>query len=752
MDVLKYYAKPELTIEEHSGDLIIRAKRLLDCGYIPNKVYGLLIESCKIHDLGKANPFFQKRIQYGGKFDKKNEFAHNLLSLFYVDKEDYEIQDYFIIAHAVLNHHSYVKNYETMQNRELIENMFLQLSDFNAGVIYKLKRADFKKIQTYIEDDSNRNLAILVKGLLHKCDYSASAGYEIEYINDFLEEGLKNLLLKWKEINENSSWNELQKFCIENRNHNIMVSAQTGMGKTEAGLHWIGNNKGFFILPIKAAINSIFERIYDQILDDDKSLISSRLSILHSESLIIQKSIMDDIGQGENSVKEYYGHSKNFSLPLNISTLDQLFNFVFKYDGYELKLSTLSYSKVVIDEIQMYSPDLLAYLIYGMKRIIELGGKFAILTATLSPFVKSLIMEKIDDDFKEEVFINDIKRHNLKVIDEKMTGEEVLNILNSIEGEAESFKVLIVCNTIRKAQSIYDFLSNNCELSNINLLHSKFIKKDRADKEMEIIKFGKTYNSNRNIDIGKGIWISTQLVEASLDIDFDYLITELSELNSLFQRFGRCNRKGVKSVANTNCFIFTEIDKNIIRKNQSSNGFIYEDIYNLSKIALKDKSGIISEKEKIDLIDTTFSFENMKSSQYHNDFIYYYNEIDLVAPGENSISKAIKKFRNISSVDVIPISVYCDNKIIIDDYYEFITDSQKSWIEKENYLSKLKEYTLPIETSRIFSKKACKSKVIDKTLKVNSHYEIYIINCEYDINKGFVQIFYENSEDESNFI
>ena len=135
MDVVKCYAKPELTIEEHSGDLIIRAKRLLDCGYIPNKVYGLLVESCKIHDLGKENPFFQKRVMYGGKFDKKNEFAHNLLSLFYVDKEEYEIQDYFIIAHAVLNHHSYVKNYETMQNRELIENMFLQLRDFNAGAI-----------------------------------------------------------------------------------------------------------------------------------------------------------------------------------------------------------------------------------------------------------------------------------------------------------------------------------------------------------------------------------------------------------------------------------------------------------------------------------------------------------------------------------------------------------------------------------------------------------------------------------------
>lgn len=50
--------------------------------------------------------------------------------------------------------------------------------------------------------------------------------------------------------------------------------------------------------------------------------------------------------------------------------------------GYEAKLATLSYSKIVIDEIQMYGPDLVGFLIVGLKMIQELGGKFAVLTAT----------------------------------------------------------------------------------------------------------------------------------------------------------------------------------------------------------------------------------------------------------------------------------------------------------------------------------------------------------------------------------
>ena len=74
-------------------------------------------------------------------------------------------------------------------------------------------------------------------------------------------------------------------------------------------------------------------------------------------------------------ILDYRNRGQALSLPLNISTLDQLFDFVFKYKGYEMKLATLAYSKIVTDEIQMYDAEMLAYLIYGLRRIHELGGK-----------------------------------------------------------------------------------------------------------------------------------------------------------------------------------------------------------------------------------------------------------------------------------------------------------------------------------------------------------------------------------------
>ena len=73
------------------------------------------------------------------------------------------------------------------------------------------------------------------------------------------------------------------------------------------------------------------------------------------------------------------------------------------------------------------------------------------------------------------------------------------------------------------------------KVENINLLHSRFIYNDRSAKEFKIKKFSENRKEN-------GIWITTQIVEASLDIDFDYLYTEMSTLDSLFQRLGRCYR------------------------------------------------------------------------------------------------------------------------------------------------------------------------------------------------------------------
>ena len=65
---------------------------------------------------------------------------------------------------------------------------------------------------------------------------------------------------------------------MEKRDENVIVVAQTGMGKTEAGLQWIGNHKGYFVLPLRTAINAIYDRIRKEILEEEYGI-----AVLHDD-------------------------------------------------------------------------------------------------------------------------------------------------------------------------------------------------------------------------------------------------------------------------------------------------------------------------------------------------------------------------------------------------------------------------------------------------------------------------------------
>ena len=609
-------AKPNKSIIEHTNDLLDVLEILWNLGYIKEeRIYELIQKACIYHDIGKINKEFQKRVKNKGiKFDENKEVAHNVLSLYFIDESKFNNkEDYLIVSNAVVNHHDYCDiGLAIREKSDIIENLLEGLDH------KKVKKVIPAKIASISQDID----AIKIKGYLHKCDYSASSGYTAEYENNFLEKSLENVLNKWKLDNQDASWNELQQYCIENKNENIIAIAQTGMGKTEAGLLWISDNKGFFILPIRTAINAIYDRTKKYISSYGGNL-EEQLGLLHSSSLeyLLLQSEDDKYDdkdeyidkKEDKEIIEYEKIAKQLSLPINVSTIDQLFDFVYKYPAYELKLTTLSYSKIVIDEIQMYGPDLLAYLVYGLERIVEQGGKVAILTATLPPFVKELLSKSIKFKIKEDGFTDNSKRHNLKILDKRIDSNDICDKYMKNEKLNKSNKILVVCNSITQAQNLYEEISDILGNENLHILHSKFIKCERLSKESEIIEFGKTYKDNKSNELDKqsGIWISTSIVEASLDIDFDYLFTELQDLNSLFQRLGRCNRKGKKDSSENNCYIYTQIDERSFIN--GDRGYIDKDIFELSKEAISLWEGQISEKEKIELINKYFTMDKIKN-------------------------------------------------------------------------------------------------------------------------------------------
>lgn len=743
-------AKPDETIEEHTENLLKCLESLISLNYIDTEDSKILERAIIYHDVGKANFLFAERLKNNTKFDKFKEVPHNILSYYmmYIELNNFSkcfFDENNLVSYAILNHHHYIDNFKYItceDNRKLILDRLLNIyPNLDKNRKEKLDR-NLKKIKDSYKENQRDFIKIL--GLLNKCDYSASAHIPAEFYPNFLEKGLDNLLNNWKRKDDKANWNELQNFCKENKKENLIVIAQTGMGKTEAGLHWIGDTKGFFVLPLKTAINSIYNRITNNICNGEE--IEERVALLHSDTLSMYLENFD--GEDNDKILSYYENSKKFSIPLNITTPDQIFDFVFRSKGFEFKNAMMSYSKVVIDEIQAYSPELLATLIRGIQDIIEIGGKVCIITATFPPFIKDLLLTENLDYLNEQEqkykfitkeFTNDMKRHNVKILDEELNSEYIYN--HYVKNNSKSKKYLVVCNTIKKSQEVFADLKQK-GLENVNILHSKFIKKERNEKENKIIEVGKTEN------IGNEIWISTQIVEASLDIDFDFLFTELSDLNGLFQRLGRVNRKGKKEVNDYNCYVFTEINKNLLKENKDSKkGFIYKEIYDLSKEAIKQKGdGILTEKDKQNLIKEFFTFEKIKESAFLKEYKDRYNYINISLRDLGIEAETKQTFRDIISFNVFPVDVerglLNENEInsVLNELKDIkskliCSESEDEKIDlKLKYTKKLDELMKYTVSVGLYDTKYLKEKI-----EISKNINLYKVYCKYD-EKGFIRL------------
>ena len=789
----KYKAKPNRNIFEHNLDLKKQKNILINLGYLNDKKKILLLNSAiDYHDVGKINFKFQKRIEenikkmngekYDSKylkFDKENEIEHNIISAFLINSEDFNSEDdYLSVLYSVIFHHRYSDaistiNFKIFQNLDklLKSNLPKEIITYEDCVPPDLSYQDLNTLE---------NIKLL--GLLMKCDHSASGGYEIEYPNDFLEVALNELLNEFKEKDKSADWNDMQKFCKENSDKNIIAIADTGMGKTEGGFLWGGNNKIFFVLPLRTAINAMYKRFNKVIIKGENK--EERVGLLHSNSLEYylnnkKELVIDDNDEKEMDILEYNKRGKHLSLPVTICTPDQIFNFILKYKGYESKLATLSYSKIILDEMQMYDANLLAAVIFGITKIIEMGGKIAIVTATFPPIIEYFLnkylmknnqnvikdLDKPNEIVGEEIFIkkkftnNEKLRHNIVLIDNEIGIQEILwKFKDNRDKKKSSNKILVICNTIKKAQEIYLKLKEEVDLKDkINMLHSNFIREDRESKEKEILDFGKTdFN-------GEGIWISTSLVETSLDIDFDYLFTELQDLNSLFQRFGRCNRKGKKSIDEANCFIYLKIEDKYLKEKDSRYGFIDKDIYENSKKGLENYCKVVSKNEldnsedyselfknyskqinegdKIKLIEENLSFENLKDSPFVNEFEKAYDKYQRVLNSDKN-SQDDLKLRDIQSVTVIPYNIYEENEENIKEFIKKIKDTNLSLEERQNAKTDLLKKTLSIQyyqlskyIGEILKGKADANKY--KSESINKFEKITIMEADYDKELGF---------------
>lgn len=323
---------------------------------------------------------------------------------------------------------------------------------------------------------------------------------------------------------------------------NVILTVPTGAGKTwasvipflfaqQTGKHEFPQ-KMIYNLPLRTLTNSIYA---------DVSKVMSEKNIFKGET---------SIHTGE------YKNDEHFENDIIFSTIDQtLSNFL----CYPLSLSkrqanvnagTVVGSYLVFDEFHLLDPKLAMATTIGMLKTLKNLCRFCIMTATLSEEYINKLKRAVNaevvtiNDFPEDVAI--IK--SLKIPEGHDTKKAVIAKHETINApkilQHHKKKTIVICNRVEKAQQLYNNLISltgvetlsGINQNNIICLHSRFFDDDRKMKEEQL----KRLFGNNNED--SAILISTQVIEAGMDISCDTMHVEISPINSFLQRAGRCAR------------------------------------------------------------------------------------------------------------------------------------------------------------------------------------------------------------------
>ncbi|WP_245897303.1 CRISPR-associated helicase Cas3' [Hymenobacter nivis] len=220
---------------------------------------------------------------------------------------------------------------------------------------------------------------------------------------------------------------------------------------------------------------------------------------------------------------------------------------VFGTPGYEAVILDVRGADIILDEVHTYSAQTQSMVLEIVDALWRLGCRLHIGTATMPTVLYQELLRRLGGPAAvAEVALlaaelDEFDRHAVYKIARDPDNpkawpaatEEIL-----AEAMAAQEKVLVICNTVQGAQERYKDLRAQFPNVQMLLLHSRFRRGDRAERERRLEE-----DFNNSAVSGPCLVVSTQVVEVSLDISFDRMLTEAAPLDALVQRFGRVNRR-----------------------------------------------------------------------------------------------------------------------------------------------------------------------------------------------------------------
>jgi len=746
------YSHPDKLLHNHLANVMNIGLGKMDkvkLNFTNNAEVKRLAKICLLtHDFGKANDYFQQKLRYKSQPAEKqkeakynsNKSSHSLLSAFlgyWIAEQVLEEDLYSLLALIIISrHHGNLKNFNDMlrfgdRRWEIIEDQF-SATDFNYlqkvidsteleinidGITFEEIKEEidsykFRKRLRALELDEIENYLICnyVFSLLVTSDKADAIFHSL----DFAFGNLTEVLLGKRQINSNvvdeykkiKGWNNPQdeinnkrnqiydqvndkviELGINDENKILSLNVPTGTGKTLAALNASlklrneleGDRQIIYALPFTSIIDQNFD-VYKEVLNETGNIVDSSLLIKHHHLVPKEYFKAEEEDYDYNLARHLI---ESWESEIIVTTFVQLLHSIMSNQNRRLKkFHNFANSIILLDEVQNIPHKYWELIRNVFAEMAEkLDCYFIFMTATMP-----LIFRESEGEIQElvtekEKHFKYFERINLKL--EKLEKEMTISGFNKfLENELvqnPEDDVLVVLNTIKSSIKVYDYLKDTAAIEGeIIYLSTNIIPAERKRRIERIKK-----NNKRQIVI------STQLVEAGVDIDLDRVYRDIAPLDSINQVCGRCNRN-FRNIKKGTVQLVKLINEE--HNDRSYASYIYDSVlmHKTEKI-LSDLPKTVKEASFLDVNQRYFKALNQaKSSDASNNLLDNMKNLNygkaFRAKGDNEIFELISR-----DYEVVNLFIEMDDnaRTIWNEYVE-IRDIEVS--SPEDYRKKQAEF------------------------------------------------------------
>lgn len=405
----------------------------------------------------------------------------------------------------------------------------------------------------------------------------------------------------------------------------LIIEAPMGMGKTEAALQAAntfcqktGAGGVFFGLPTQATANGLLDRFKDW--TSQESELPVLFSLAHGNA-----SLNDDFARLPDSLNSAESNEDNKLIAHQwlqqsrlrlfsdfvIGTVDTALLAAFSHRYVAFRHAGLAGKVVIIDEVHSYDAYMQVFLTLLLRWLGTYKVPVILLSATLPAEIKTKLLNSYltgetgkdpqiqpehDPSYPSITWTEDGKvfrsDHPMTVSGQAISlersfymdeEEEICQIESLFKKNLAGGCGAVIINSVAKSQDVAQTLKQAMPDHEIVNFHSRFTQSDRQKLEQEILT--RTGKNSTPSDRNKFIVVGTQVLEQSLDVDFDYMISELAPMDLLLQRMGRLHRH---KRAPRPTPIFTVLDRK--EDYDPASSAIYDSfILRLTRNALPDK-------------------------------------------------------------------------------------------------------------------------------------------------------------------